>query len=392
MDKGIKIYSNDGQTLIVPDWTAQTKPSFDELCTAISTTHDAAQGAAVKAINRMQTMRNWLIGYYIVEFEQKGKERAEYGTRLLKEIVLRVDRKGINETLLQLARSFYQRYPQMAQNLNCEKSATLSHNFISPICATPSHKLNDTEKSPMLSDDLITSGKEILGHLSFSHIRELLTIADSLERYFYEQECIRCNWSVRELRRQIDTNLYVRAGLSGNKEKLLATCQGTNSSELSIREPYTFEFLGLRAKEVVTEGDLENALIGHLQEFLLELGKGFCFEARQPRIIIDDEYYYPDLVFYNRVLHCHVIVELKDEAFSHQNIGQLNAYVSYYKEKEKLEGDNDPIGILLCTRKGEEMVEYALAGMDNQLFVSTYQLQLPNKEQLRQFILNHSKP
>lgn len=390
MDKKIEIYSNDGQTLAVPDWTAQTKPSFDELCAAIGATHDAAQGAAVKAINRMQTMRNWLIGYYIVEFEQKGKERAEYGARLLKEIVLRVDRKGINETLLQLSRSFYQRYPQMAQNLNCEKSATLSHNFISPICSTLSQKLNDTEKGPTSSDDLITSGKEILSHLSFSHIRELLTIDDSLERYFYEQECIRCNWSVRELRRQIDTNLYVRVGLSGNKEKVLARCQGTNSAELSIREPYTFEFLGLQAKEVVTETDLESALIEHLCDFLLELGKGFCFEARQPRIIIDDEYYYPDLVFYNRVLHCHVIVELKDEAFSHQNIGQLNAYVSYYKENEKLEGDNDPIGILLCTRKGEEMVEYALAGMDNQLFVSTYQLQLPNKEQLKQFILNQS--
>lgn len=390
MDKKIEIYSNDGQTLAVPDWTAQTKPSFDELCAAIGATHDAAQGAAVKAINRMQTMRNWLIGYYIVEFEQKGKERAEYGARLLKEIVLRVDRKGINETLLQLSRSFYQRYPQMAQNLNCEKSATLSHNFILPICSTLSQKLNDTEKGPTSSDDLITSGKEILSHFSFSHIRELLTIDDSLERYFYEQECIRCNWSVRELRRQIDTNLYVRVGLSGNKEKVLARCQGTNSAELSIREPYTFEFLGLQAKEVVTEGDLEKALIEHLCDFLLELGKGFCFEARQPRIIIDDEYYYPDLVFYNRVLHCHVIVELKDEAFSHQNIGQLNAYVSYYKENEKLEGDNDPIGILLCTRKGEEMVEYALAGMDNQLFVSTYQLQLPNKEQLKQFILNQS--
>lgn len=375
----IEIYSNDGQTLAVPDWTAQVKPSFDELCAAISITHDAAQGAAVKAINRMQTMRNWLIGYYIVEFEQKGKERAEYGTHLLDEIAKRVNRKGIEKTMLKTSRNFYKTYPQMVQNLQLQKSSTLSH------------KLNDTEKSSTLSHQLETSGKVLISHLSFSHIRELLTIDDSLERYFYEQECIRCNWSVRELRRQIDSNLYVRAGLSGNKEKLLAMCQGTNSSELSIREPYTFEFLGLQAKEVVTETDLESALIEHLCDFLLELGKGFCFEARQPRIIIDDEYYYPDLVFYNRVLHCHVIVELKDEAFSHQNIGQLNAYVSYYKENEKLEGDNDPIGILLCTRKGEEMVEYALAGMDNQLFVSTYQLQLPNKEQLKQFILNQSK-
>lgn len=382
----MEIYSNDGQILVVPDWTTQTKPSIEDLCFAISSAHDAAQGGAVKAINRLQTMRNWLIGYYIVEYEQKGTERAEYGTRLLKEIVARVNKKGINETLLQLSRSFYQNYPQMVQNFNHEKSATLSHKFIAPICATPLHKLDDQTNNPASKDKLFTSGKDILSHLSFSHIRELLTINDCLERYFYEQECMRCNWSVRELRRQIDSNLYIRIGLSKNKDKLITLSQGTNTASLSIKEPYTFEFLGLQAKEVVTEDDLESALIDHLQEFMLELGRGFCFEARQPRIIIDDEYYYPDLVFYNRILHCHVIIELKDEAFSHQNIGQLNAYVSYYKENEKCEGDNDPVGILLCTKKGKKMVEYALAGLDNNIFVSTYMLQLPNKEQLEQFL------
>ena len=175
---------------------------------------------------------------------------------------------------------------------------------------------------------------------------------------------------MRELRRQISTNLYVRAGISSNPEKMLSlpSIQGHDTAELQIREPFTFEFLGLKAKEIVDEKDIENALIDHLQEFLLELGKGFCFESRQQRIIIDDEYFYPDLVFYNRILHCHVIIELKDEEFSHQNLGQLNAYVSYFKEKEMQPGDNPPIGILLCTRKGKKMVEYALAGMDNQLF------------------------
>ena len=145
--------------------------------------------------------------------------------------------------------------------------------------------------------------------------------------------------------------------------------------------------MGLKAQEVVTEHDIEEALISHLQEFLLELGKGFCFESRQKRIVIDDEYYYPDLVFYNRVLHCSVILELKDEEFSHENLGQLNAYVSYYKENEMQPGDNPPIGILLCTRKGKKMVEYALAGMDNQLFVSTYMLQLPDKKTLENFLM-----
>ena len=194
---------------------------------------------------------------------------------------------------------------------------------------------------------------------------------------------------MRELRRQISTNLYVRAGISSNPEKMLSlpSIQGHDTAELQIREPFTFEFLGLKAKEIVDEKDIENALIDHLQEFLLELGKGFCFESRQQRIIIDDEYFYPDLVFYNRILHCHVIIELKDEEFSHQNLGQLNAYVSYFKEKEMQPGDNPPIGILLCTRKGKKMVEYALAGMDNQLFVSTYMLQLAGKKTLEDFLL-----
>ena len=155
----------------------------------------------------------------------------------------------------------------------------------------------------------------------------------------------------------------------------------------TIKDPFSFEFLDLRP-EAFTETDLENALISHLQDFLLEMGKGFCFEARQKRMVIDDEYYFADLVFYNRILHCNVIVELKDDEFKHADLSQLNAYVSYYRENEMNEGDNPPIGILLCTRKGEKMVEYALAGMDNNLFVSTYMLALPDKETLREFILS----
>ena len=189
-------------------------------------------------------------------------------------------------------------------------------------------------------DQLKTSGKLIIAKLSFSHIVEIMAVDDSLARYFYEQECIKCTWSVRELRRQISTNLYVRAGISSNPEKMLSLpgMKGHDSNELQIREPFTFEFLGLRAQEVVTEQDIEDALITHLQEFILELGKGFCFESRQKRIVIDDEYYYPDLVFYNRYLHCSVILELKDSEFSHENLGQLNAYVSYYRENEMQPG------------------------------------------------------
>ena len=386
-------YLHDGMELPVEDWSQNTH-SFDELTKIIRDTHDAAQTTAVKAINRMQTMRNWLYGYYIIEFEQHGKDRAEYGTQLLKRLEERVNRKGLTETLFKNSRKFYRLYPQMVENIIGVISPTVSDKLLetkdaSELFDTPMTENEQIEKSPTVSDGFRTTGQMIISRLSFSHIVEIMTVDDPLARYFYEQECIKCTWSVRELRRQISTNLYVRTGISSNPEKMLSlpSLQGHDNNELQIRQPFTFEFLGLKANEVVGEKDIENALIDHLQDFLLELGKGFCFESRQKRIIIDDEYYYPDLVFYNRILHCGVIIELKDEEFSHQNLGQLNAYVSHYKEHEMQLGDNPPIGILLCTRKGKKMVEYALAGMDNQLFVSTYMLQLPDKKTLEDFLL-----
>ena len=381
MANEVKRDLHDGLELPFEDWS-KTLHSFNDLASIVQTTHDAAQSSAVKAINRMQTMRNWLIGYYIVEFEQHGKDRAEYGTQLLKKLEERVDRKGLTTTLFKWARKFYRLYPQMMENLPI------------PICATEMHQLQPIENkedtiSASMMHQFVTPGKTIISHLSFTHLREIMTLDDPLARYFYEQECIKCTWSVRELRRQISTNLFVRADISTNPEKLLSlpSVQGHDSTELQIRQPFTFEFLGLKAQEVVDEHDLEDALISHLQEFILELGKGFCLEARQKRIIIDDEYYYPDLVFYNRILHCGVIIELKNEEFSYENFGQLNAYVSHYRENEMPPGDNPPIGILLCTRKGKKMVEYALAGMDNNLFVSTYMLQLPDKKTLEEFLL-----
>lgn len=390
MANEISTYTHEGMELPFEDWS-NALHSFSDLASIIQSTHDVAQSSAIRAINRMQTMRNWLIGYYIVEFEQHGKDRAEYGTQLLKKLEEQVNRKGLNVTLFQTSRNFYNLYPQMGGLfVPNEIYSTLSNKSESriplmdkstdaqtnTICATVSHKFQ-------------TPPEMIVSRLSFSHIREIMSVDDPLARYFYEQECIKCTWSVRELRRQISTNLYFRAGISANPEKMLSlpSVQGHDSAALQIRQPFTFEFLGLKAQETVDEHNLEDALISHLQEFILELGKGFCFEARQKRIIIDDEYYYPDLVFYNRILHCGVIIELKNEEFSHENLGQLNAYVSYYKENEMQPGDNPPVGILLCTRKGKKMVEYALAGMDNQLFVSTYMLQLPDRKTLEDFLL-----
>lgn len=390
MANEISTYTHEGMELPFEDWSS-TFHSFSDLASIIQTTHDAAQSSAVRAINRMQTMRNWLIGYYIVEFEQHGKDRAEYGTQLLKKLEERVDRKGLNVTLFQTSRNFYNLYPQMEGLFVPNKIySTLSNKLGSRIpLMDKSADAQSNTNCATVSHNFQTPPEMIVSRLSFSHIREIMSVDDPLARYFYEQECIKCTWSVRELRRQISTNLYFRTGISGNPEKMLSqsTVQGHDSAALQIRQPFTFEFLGLKAQEIVDEHDLEDALISHLQEFILELGKGFCFEARQKRIIIDDEYYYPDLVFYNRILHCGVIIELKNEEFSHENLGQLNAYVSHYKENEMQQGDNPPVGILLCTRKGKKMVEYALAGMDNQLFVSTYMLQLPDRKTLEDFLL-----
>ena len=364
---------NEQLTKIADGWMQKTSPTFEDLSESIIQTHQSAQNTAIRAINQMATLRNWLIGCYIVEYEQKGSDRAKYGERLLKRLEERVNTKGLNVTLFQTSRLFYNYYPQIG-NL---------------IYATPSHKLQTGQICATPSHEFVTPANEILTKLSFSHIREIMTQDDPLARFFYETECIKGIWSVKELRRQLSTNLYFRSGASQDPKKLLASINPeTNTPSLAIRQPFTFEFLGLQAKDVITESDLEDALITHLQDFLLELGKGFCFEARQKRMMIDDEYYYADLVFYNRILHCSVIVELKNDEFRHEYLGQLNAYVSYYKENELREGDNLPVGILLCTRKGKKMVEYAIAGMDNNLFVSTYMLQLPDKATLEKFLLD----
>ena len=375
--------------------------SFEQLAQKIITVDDSMRGVAVKTINQATTLRNWIIGCYIVEYEQNGSDRAKYGDNLLKSLEKRIGQKGLNVTLFQLSRLFYRDYPHIGTLVSANHATALHKLPLSEIYATVSHKLPEIDSFAVnkknagkLSEQFNTPPENLVSALSFSHIRELLTIEDPLVRFFYETECIRGTWSVRELRRQIVSNLHIRIGLSEDKMKamMLADSKAERHTPLlQIRDPYTFEFLGLQAKDVVTESDIEEALLGHLQEFLLELGKGFCFEARQKRIIIDGEYYFADLVFYNRLLHCNVIVELKNDEFRHEHIGQLNAYVSYNAENEMQPGDNPPVGILLCTHKGKKMVEYALGSMDNHLFVSTYQLQLPNRQQLEQFLMDECR-
>jgi len=288
-------------------------------------------------------------------------------------------------------RKFYCTYPRIVESLSPQCFGLVDiAKYLPPNRSTHNGDQIVATVSPQLHPD----GSVLITRFSFSHFIELIEIEDEVKRAFYEIECIRGNWSVRELRRQIHSLYYERSGLSINKKQLSELTMSTSEQikpEMVIRDPYVFEFLGLKSKEVMGESHLEDQLLDKLQEFLLELGHGFCFEGRQKRILIGGTSYFVDLVFYHRILKCHVLVELKLEAFSHENIGQLNTYVSWYQANMMTEGDNPPVGILLCTHKEKALVEYALAGMDNNLFVSRYLLELPKKEEMQRFIVEQMR-
>ncbi|HME43910.1 MAG TPA: PDDEXK nuclease domain-containing protein [Syntrophorhabdales bacterium] len=371
--------------------------NFGALVNAIRQMHDHLSAQASKAVNISVTIRNWLIGCYIREYEQNGTDRARYGETLLAALSERLTRAGIDGMAarsLRLYRQFYVSYPQIWQTPSAKSIAKLGSEEIwqSLSAKSSTEQPGGTMRTSPAKVEVPVD--RLIGSLSFSHFVELIGIEDPVSRTFYEIECIRGNWSVRELKRQIGSLYYERSGLSKNKAKLAKMAQnGAEQAEprLTVRDPYVFEFLGLKPKEVMGESHLEGALLDKLQDFLLELGHGFCFEARQKRILIGDTHGFVDLVFYHRVLKCHVLVELKMEAFTHESVGQLNTYVSWYKKNMMTEGDNPPVGILLCTKRDHALVEYALAGMDNQLFVSKYQLELPKKEEMLQFIEDQMK-
>ena len=321
-----------------------------------------------------------------MEYEQHGQDKAKYGSHLLENLAKNMTIKGMDRQMLTTCRLFYMRYPQICDSV-IRRLKNIGSGFDMPALSEhtvePKNEICDSVNRKFMLDP-----EMLITRLSFTHLRKIMPIEDSLERFFYELECIKCGWSVRELDRQIASQLYFRAGISKNPGKLLAqTISDIRDNPMTVKSPYVFEFLGLNANETVSESDIEQAIMDHLQEFLLEMGKGFCFEARQKRIVIDGEYYFIDLVLYNRLLHCNVIIELKVDKFRYEHFGQLNSYVSYYKDCEMTEGDNPPIGILLCTEAGPKMVEYVLNGMDSNLFISTYMLQLPNKEELKEFLL-----
>ncbi|HPN87574.1 MAG TPA: PDDEXK nuclease domain-containing protein, partial [Smithella sp.] len=357
--------------------------NFENLVGAIRQAHEELAAQAGRAVNISLTLRNWLIGFYITVYEQNGADRAQYGAQLLENLSSRLAHGGMDGVAsrsLRQYRQFYLVYPEIWQTPSAKTMERLIPTTIWQTLSAKSQPVPPIQKQPAIP------AVELIQKLSFSHFAELIVISDETKRLFYEIECIRGNWSVRELKRQIGSLYYERSGLSKDKKELSKLAQkGAKAADpkLAIRDPYIFEFLGLKPREVMSESHLEDQLLNKLQDFLLELGHGFCFEARQKRILIGDTHNFVDLVFYHRILKCHVLVELKLEHFSHENIGQLNTYVSWYKKNMMTEGDNPPIGILLCTQRDQTLVEYALAGMDNGLFVSKYQLELPKKEEMQ---------
>jgi predicted nuclease of restriction endonuclease-like (RecB) superfamily len=319
-------------------------PDYQRLLGRISEVYTAGQVRAHQAVNAHITETYWQIGHDIVEFEQAGKVRAEYGkallTNLTRDLSLRHG-KGFSRSNVIRIRQFYLAYP---------KGATASH------------------------------------LLSWSHWVELLKLDDPLERSFYEQQAIREKWTIRELQRQKKSSLFLRLAAGKDKDAILQLAsQGQLVAQPAdlLRDPFVFEFLKIPEPHVVSETNLETRLCDHLQPFLLELGKGFTYVGRQYRITLNNIHYRVDLVFYHRILRCFVLIDLKINEVEHHDIGQMNLYLGYFAAEENTEGDNSPIGIILTRHKDELLVEYATYEMNSQLFVQKYQLYFPDREELR---------
>ena len=369
--------------------------NFEKLAFRIQQTNDFLQQNAVKAVNMHVTLRNWLTGFYIVEFEQRGSDRAEYGSRLLENLANKISVKGLSAPELSRGRQFYHAYPRLigsvTQNFKNLIPAAFFEDFPlsavqEPILGSATQKLEDGRK-----DEDSDHSAAIFQSVSYTHFTELLKIGDPVKRRFYELLVLQTQPSVKELKRQIGTLTYERVGLSGDHKgsfgEALQKIRPQQTADL-VKSHYFFEFLDILQPHLIEESELEQGLIEHLQQFIVELGNGFCFEARQKRLLIGDEYYFVDLVFYHRILKCHVLVELKAEIAKHEHIGQLKTYLNYYKKNIRESNDNPPVGILLVTSQNKALVEYAIADSDLDIFVSQYQLQLPDTAQLEAFINN----
>jgi len=355
---------------------------FKGLITTINDTHQVLQSKAIQSINQFLTLRNWLIGFHIVEYEQNGQDRAKYGSNLLKEVSANLKTKGLKgfgERNLRNCRQFYRLYPQIWQSVIAKLQPTEREVLFPTKVQTNEIQRIIEDNSTQLSPELL------LSKLSYTHFIELMKIDDSLERLFYEVESIVNNWSVRELQRAINTALFFRTGLSTDKQGIInkiKNIEPENKADI-IRNPYILEFLDIEEKTQFSETDLETAILNHLQAFLIELGTGFCFEARQQRITIDNINYKIDLVFYHRILKCHVIIDLKMGAYDHADAGQMQFYLGYYKDNIMMHNDNPPMGIILCAQRNETLVKYTAT---DDMFVSEYELKLPDKKVLENLI------
>lgn len=328
--------------------TGQTpSKGYGNLVSKISNTYLNGKQNAVNAVNATIVNTYWKVGEHIVEFEQNGKERASYGSRLLENLskdLSLIHGKGFSVSNIQRMRQLYDEYP---------------------IYATLSHKL------------------------SWSHYVELLKIEDKLERSFYEKQSVIENWSIRELKRQKKTSLFLRLAASKNKEEILKLSkQGLIIEKPAdiIREPYVLDFLQIPEPFNMSESEIETRIIDSLQHFLLELGKGFAFIGRQYRITLGNRHFRVDLVFYHRILKCFVLIDLKKEEAGYEDIGQMNMYMGYFEQEENTADDNPPIGIVLSKEKDELLVRYAMNNVNSQLFISKYQLYLPNRDELKSLI------
>ncbi|OFX20377.1 MAG: cytoplasmic protein [Bacteroidetes bacterium GWA2_31_9] len=367
--------------------------NIQKLTTQIFEVHQYFKNYANKQINNALTLRNWLVGYYIVEYEQKGKDRADYGEKTLKSLSGKLSEKGLkgfSDRNLRLYRQFYQEYPQIWQFIIAKFQN--SDNQIDKIWQLPIAKSHQEKKNTDIGIESMPV-EILIDKLSYTHFIELIKIAEPLKRTFYELQIIKNNLTVEQLQRSINSMLYERTGLSSNKEAVLK--KHTNESLMQlpdiIKNPYILDFLGIEEKSEYSETELEQAIINHLQKFLIELGRGFCFEARQKRITFNNRHYRIDLVFYHRILKCHVLIDLKMGEFDHSDAGQMNLYLNYYKENEMSQYDNPPVGIILCSQKDNALVHYATGGLPQEVFVSRYLLQLPSEEELKKLINDEIK-
>jgi len=342
--------------------------NYNGLLDRIGEIINSARNKIARAIDTTQVSAYWQIGRAIVEYEQKGQVRAEYGQQTLIKLSGDLSKrfgKGFSVDNLQNMRRFYSAFPRLLQIYETVPRESLVH-----------QKASKYETSSRI--------------LSWSHYCELLKEDNELARSFYEKESMESNWSVRELKRQMNSMLFERLALSKDKKKVMRMAKSGHiieKPEDAIKDPYILEFLNLKEDATYTESQLEQALIDKLQYFLLELGKGFSFVSRQRRLTIANRHYYIDLVFYNRLLKCFVLVDLKSGELDHADIGQMNFYLNYFRENEETPEENDPIGLILCTKKDEIFVKYILGGINNKIFASKYKLALPSEKQLQKHLV-----